>query len=112
LIDLKSLVTEVNAQPVDLAILQQQMRQVGKSLPSLESFVPRGMTTGSEILLGGQAIPRLIPSTVMVASALRRRGNNALEPIDGTDVRERVIRRAYATFEDLSAAEFFYPPYG
>jgi hypothetical protein len=52
LIDLKSFVTDVkiNAQSVDVATFQQNLQRMGQSLPTLESLLPRGLSTESQIL--------------------------------------------------------------
>jgi hypothetical protein len=52
LIDLKSFVTDVkiNAQSVDVATFQRNLERMGQSLPTLESLLPRGLSTESQIL--------------------------------------------------------------
>lgn len=52
LIDLKSFVTDVkiNTQSVDVATFQQNLQRMGQSLPTLESLLPRGLSTESQIL--------------------------------------------------------------
>ena len=52
IVDIKSFVTEVrvNGQTMDVATIQREMNQMGQSLPTLESFMPRGMSTESEIV--------------------------------------------------------------
>jgi hypothetical protein len=57
LIDLKSFVTEVkiNTQSIDVATFQQNLQQMGQSLPSLESLLPRGLSTESQIVAANPA---------------------------------------------------------
>jgi hypothetical protein len=52
LIDLKSFVTDVkiNTQSVDVATFQRNLERMGQSLPTLESLLPRGLSTESQIL--------------------------------------------------------------
>jgi len=52
LIDLKSFVTDVkiNTQSVDVATFQRNLQGMGQSLPTLESLLPRGLSTESQIV--------------------------------------------------------------